>query len=260
MNYGLYLSAAGAQVNMYRQDVFANNLANQSTVGFKRDLADVRQRHPESVEDSFGFDLRKDVLDMIGGGVFADPAYINLEQGDFKRTGKELDAALEQKDAFFVVQMKDGDGKAQEMLTRDGRMMINSDRQLVMAASGLPVLDQSGAPIAAGEGGRVSLTHWGDVVQDGEVLGQLAIRQVSDATQLQKGAHNLLRMEGGDDQWTPAADRRMRVGFIESSTVDPIKTLMDLVGATKAVQMNSNMIRYADAMMDRAINTFGRVA
>ena len=71
MNYGLYLSASGVLTNMYRQDVFANNLANASTVGFKRDLAAISQRDPESIEGGHAMQWRNDLLDELGGGVFA---------------------------------------------------------------------------------------------------------------------------------------------------------------------------------------------
>ncbi len=50
MDYGIYLSAAGLQVNQYRMEVLANNLANADTPGFKHDLTVVQERQPESRE------------------------------------------------------------------------------------------------------------------------------------------------------------------------------------------------------------------
>ena len=67
MNYGLYLSASGVLSNTYRQDVFANNLANVETPGFKPDMPSIRQRDPEAIEDSLGIG-EVEVLDRFAGG------------------------------------------------------------------------------------------------------------------------------------------------------------------------------------------------
>ena len=52
MNYGLSLSASGVLTNSYRQDVFANNLANVNTDGFKPDLHTIPTRHTPAQEDA----------------------------------------------------------------------------------------------------------------------------------------------------------------------------------------------------------------
>ena len=78
MNYGLYLSASGVLTNLYRQDVFANNLANSETVGFKPDSPTVRQREPEAIEDNLGLGASQRLLDKLGGGVLAGPQSIRF--------------------------------------------------------------------------------------------------------------------------------------------------------------------------------------
>lgn len=106
MNYGLYLSASGVLTNMYRQDVIANNLANVETVGFKLDLPSIRQRDPESIEDSFGSDVSKRLLDKLGGGVLAAQQRINFSPGPIEKTGAPLDVALDSPGAFFCGQRR----------------------------------------------------------------------------------------------------------------------------------------------------------
>ena len=54
MVYGIYQSAAGLQLNQYRQEVLANNLANLATVGFKHDLTVVRERNVAAREQHKG--------------------------------------------------------------------------------------------------------------------------------------------------------------------------------------------------------------
>ena len=87
MNYGLYLSASGVLTNTYRQDVFANNLANVETPGFKPDLPSIRQRDPEAIEDNLGFQGSNELLDRLGGGVLAGQQRINFNQGTLRPTG-----------------------------------------------------------------------------------------------------------------------------------------------------------------------------
>ena len=48
MPYGLYVSAEGAQAQMQRMEIIANNLANVDTAGFKRQMAVIQARHAES--------------------------------------------------------------------------------------------------------------------------------------------------------------------------------------------------------------------
>ena len=91
MNYGLHLSAQGVLANLYRQDVFANNLANMGTVGFKRDLAMISQRSPEALEDAHPFELQNGLLDRLGGGVFAGPQQVLFSQGSMQKTNSPLD-------------------------------------------------------------------------------------------------------------------------------------------------------------------------
>ena len=93
MNYGLHLSASGVLTSLHRQDVHANNLANASTVGFKRDLANVTQRDPESIEGPHP-EHRHPILDMIGGGFFSGPQHISFAPGALERTNNPLDIAL----------------------------------------------------------------------------------------------------------------------------------------------------------------------
>ena len=104
MNYGLYLSASGMLTNIYRQDVFANNLANVETIGFKPHIPSIAQRDAEAVEDDLSHDVAHELLERLGGGVLAGPQRLDLSVGSLNQTGSELDAALLDKNDFYVVQ------------------------------------------------------------------------------------------------------------------------------------------------------------
>ena len=105
MNYGLYVSAAGALANSYRQDVVANNLANVDTVAFKRDMALFKGRRTESSQRG-GQRYSNSLLEQLGGGLFALPTHTDFSPGSLKTTGNPYDFALAGS-GFFQVKNQD---------------------------------------------------------------------------------------------------------------------------------------------------------
>ena len=257
MNYGLYLSASGVLTSMYRQDVFANNLANVQTVGFKPDIPTVREREPESVEGGHGGAFRQVLLDKLGGGVLAGQQRMNWKVGSPMKTENPLDAALNGENSFFVVQDPSREGIE---LTRDGRFTMDSMGRLVTTAGGHAVLDEGDRPIVLRLDQQATINPQGQVFQGGQVVAQIQVTGVGDVGKLRKQGENLLGFAGGEDMRVKPQDANMTPGFVEASGVDSVRALMDLVSATKAVSANGNMIRFHDGMMDRAVNTLGRLA
>lgn len=260
MNYGLYLSGSGLLTNLYQQDVYANNLANVKTAGFKRDLASIRQRDAESVEEQLGGDVSQRMLDRLGGGVLAGPQRISFAPAPLERTGGDLDVALQAPNAFFAVHDQDASGNVQIRLTRDGRFTRNAHGQLATIAGGKLVLDVQDRAISLPETGKITIDPSGRIFADAEEIGRLQVTGVHDTDRLRKTGQNLFAWPGGDDPRRPAQSIDVRQGYIEASGVDPVLALMDLIGATKAATSNGNLIRYHDLLMDRAVNVLGRVA
>src|SRR5690606_7809628 len=139
--YGLYLSASGVLTNLYRQDVFANNLANSETVGFKPDSPSIRQRDPEAIEDNLGLGVSQRLRDKLGRGVPAGPQGIRFTPGPMRQTGNPFDAALDDDTSFFAVDTAEG-----ARYTRDGRFTLNGEGTLV-TQNGQPVVGVGGQPI-----------------------------------------------------------------------------------------------------------------
>lgn len=259
MNYGLHLSASGVLTSMYRQDVYANNLANSETVAFKPDFASVLRRAPESQEGAFGLDLRHDLLDRLGGGVFAGSQRINFDTGTMQKTGNPLDLAIENPTSFFAVSAMDpNSGKHQVMLTRDGRLTRNEDNYLITVAGGHRVLDPADKPIQLPVG-PLAVNRSGQISQGDVVVGQVQISKVTDEQALTKQGQNLFKIDGPRTLRQMDDEPSVLSGFIEASGTDPITELMDLIDASKSATSNANLIRYHDLLLDRAVNTLGRV-
>jgi flagellar basal-body rod protein FlgF len=257
MSYGLYLSAAGALTNLYRQDVIANNLANLNTTGFKPDAAAIRQRLPERIEDGAFVEPRW-MLEQLGGGSLGMPTTVQLTQGSLVKSDNDLDLAI-QGDGFLVVGDGRGGGEDHLRLTRDGQLTLNHNGELVMAATGLPLLDENDRPIRLGRSSKVHVDRDGAIRQGGRTVARLRLAD-APAPDLVKAGRNLLRLRDGATLDRRSAGGEVHQGFTEASAVDPIKTMSALVAATRAVQANVKMMQYHDHTLGQAVNTFARVA
>ena len=261
MNYGLYLSASGVLTNLYRQDVFANNLANARTVGFKPDVPAVRQREPESIEDELGFKLRDELLDRLGGGALAGPQRVKLGAGPLIQTDGRFDLALERPNQFFAIGIKDPSGGQRQIhLTRDGRFTLDSQGKLVTLAGGHEVLNVTDRPISIDTTEPVRINARGHVRQGDALVAKIQVTEVEQPDRLIKAGQTQFRFAGEQDPRKRVDEPIVAPGYLEGSAVDPVRALLNLVEATKAVTANGNMIRYHDLIMDRTVNVLGHVA
>src|SRR5262245_57773993 len=140
MPYGLYLSAEGAYVQSRRLDVLANNMANVSTAGFKRDVPLFQSRFAEAIQRGQAIP-GNGALSDLGGGVKVLETRTDFSPGPLVATKQDTDMAING-DAFFVVRHG---GK--DMLTRAGNFALTPTGQLV-TQDGAPVLGADGNPIA----------------------------------------------------------------------------------------------------------------
>lgn len=252
MNYGLYMSAAGALTSMHRQDVLSNNLANMNTVGFKPDAVAIRQLPSE--RELRGDASPRQLLEALGGVVQADDTRPTLRQGELVTGRSPLDLAIEG-DGFFMVSGPGGD----PMLTRDGRFMLSSDGTLVTAAGGHEVLDANGQPVRLDPAREANIDGDGVIRQDGAVVGSLRFVDVTAGTQLRKVGDGLLALREGGAIADAAPTGRIHQSMVEASAVDPIATMNQLMSAAKAAQSNMRMMQFQDYLSGQAINTLGRV-
>jgi flagellar basal body rod protein FlgG len=243
---------------MYRQDVFSNNLANMDTAGFKPDIPAMKQRLVARQEDNILGAPSDAMLERLGAGVLAMPTRVNLAQGSAKITGNPLDLAIEG-DGFFQVQGGPRDSGRTALLTRDGRFTRDSQGKLVQATSGAAVLDQAGRSITLPPG-EISISSNGRVYVDSREVGRIGVFSVKNEQAITKRGGTIL--EAPASLVAPAAESAglVKQGQIEESGVEEIRALMQVQSASREVDANIAVIQAADRMMERAINTFGRLA
>jgi flagellar basal-body rod protein FlgF len=260
MNYGLQLSASGVLTSMYRQDVLANNLANVDTVGFKPDNVAFRQRSAARIEDGL-FNLPSNsLLERLGAGVLVAPNRASMTQGAIDKSANELDAAINGP-GFFVVAAGDGRGADTLRLTRDGRFTLGPGGRLQMATTGHAILDAGNRPITLDRAaGPIGINADGSITQHGSTVARINLVDVPDAGALRKEGASLFKIPPGQLAGLRPATGQIQPGAIERSAVDPIQAIMGVTDAASSVAANARMIQLQDDLMNRAINTLGRVA
>jgi flagellar basal body rod protein FlgG len=232
-------------VNEYRQNVLANNLANAETVGFKRDIATFAERLPAS-EAGLRDGASADLMENLSGGVWLARTDTDFSEGSFVRTDKPLDVALAGP-GFFRVAF---DGN--EYLTRDGRMDMDADGWLRSVSDGASILGGAGQPIRLNpRGGKISIDENGWISQGGQRAGRLGVADVDDYRALIKTGAG--RFSFGDAKLIPSA-ATVTDGVMESSGVTPVRELVTMIEASRAYQLNAQMVSVQDQSIGRLIN------
>ncbi|MBW3596813.1 MAG: flagellar basal-body rod protein FlgF [Planctomycetes bacterium] len=244
MPYGLYLSAAGAEVQRQRLDVLSNNLANVGTTGFKRELAVLQARAAEAVEQGTAHP-GAGRLEDLGGGVFVRGTQTDFSQGLMEKTGNPTDLAIDG-EGFFQVE---GDGGP--LLTRAGDFTIDAIGRLV-TQNGRPVLSEGGGPIVLDNRFPFEVTAGGMVRQNDNAI-PLSLVKPGSLADLAKAGENLFRPL---DNVTPLApgERQVRQFALERSGVKPTTEMVQLIETTRAYETNIRMIQHQDEMTSQLLS------
>ena len=250
MIYGMYVSAAGALANSYRQDVVANNLANVDTVAFKRDLALFRARPTEAGQNG-SRQYTTAMLEGIGGGSFALPTYTDFSPASLQETQNPYDLALAGA-GFF--QVRNG---SQINYTRDGRFKLDQQGQLVTADRRLPILDDAGEPIVLNRNLDFDVNQAGVVSQSGNQVARLGIVDFDDTTSLRKQGGNLLVMQGAAEPRT--VQTPVKQNCLESSGVDAIDQLTEMIRTQRLFQTNISLLQLQDQTLGMAVSRLGSI-
>lgn len=250
MIYGLYLSAGGLQTSEYRQSVVANNIANAGTTGFKQQLAVLSERRVEADEDGPA-SARHNVLDNLTGGTFVRPTFTDFARGMLEMSSNPLDLAIAG-DGFFHVE-----AAGEDRYTRDGRLTIDETGTLV-TASGHKILDADGEPILVNprSAAPVSVSPDGVVQQGAKTLGRIEVVDFDDRQGLTPAGKNLFRAHGQAPRLSAST---IRAGATESSNVDPLTGMVEMIQVTRAYQMNATMVSLQEQMLGRTVNDLGRI-
>ncbi len=215
----------------------ANNIANQSTAGFKADRVLFRE-YVARLDQSSG--------DPSVSLVFDPESYVDFSPGAIEPTYADFDFAIDG-DGFFTVETGAG-----VRYTRDGRFQLNEFGELT-TRTGARILDAGGAPLIIDpDNGPVILSIEGELQQAGATIGFLSVARFSDPSVLRKAGDNLFAASQGP---IDAPRGRIRQGFIETANVQPIAAVTDMIEIMRAYEQAARVIETSDELARRAIAT-----
>ena len=254
MNSALWVAKTGLDAQATRMTVISNNLANVATTGFKRGRAAFEDLLYQTVRQAGGQTSQQTQAPTglnLGTGVRVVATDRQFAQGNLQQTQNPLDLAVNGR-GFFQVTLPDGT----TAYTRDGGFQVDSQGQLV-TASGFAV--QPGITIPEG---TQSVTIGADGTVSVQLAGQAASQQVGSLTLsdfvnpagLQSQGENLYietAASGTPQTGTPGLSGLGRVvqGSLESSNVNVVEELVNMIETQRAYEMNAKAISTTDQML-----------
>ncbi len=250
----LWIAKTGLDAQQTNMSVIANNLANVNTTGFKRDRAvfndliyqNLRQVGAQSSENT---ELPSGL--MLGTGVKVVATQKEHSQGNIVQTGNSLDVAVQGK-GYFQVLHPDGN----IVYTRDGTFSLTADGILV-TPNGYEVQPAMTVPTDAtsltiGSDGVVSVLQAGSSAPI--QIGQIELAYFVNPQGLEPIGDNLYRetnASGGVNTAIPGSDSTGTLiqGALESSNVNVVEELVNMIETQRAYEMNSKAISTTDEML-----------
>ena len=250
---GLYTAYTGMVTQQQKMDGISNNLANVDTTGYKKD-----QMIQASFDEILAYKIHDPEVPQgksIGKmslGVKVSQVYTDFGQGSMKQTDNLLDVAL-QGDGFFKVGEVNDQGTMAIKYTRDGSFNFSQNGQLV-TKDGLFVLGTDDAPIEL-DNDNFRINEDGSIYQNEVRMNQLQIVNFEEAQTLRKQGSSLYEVT--DTSVTAAFEGTVVQGFLESSNVNTINEMVDMIATTRTYEANQKMIQTYDATMDKVVNSVG---
>lgn len=252
----LHIARTGMDAQQTQLDVVSNNLANVSTVGFKKSRAvfedllyqTMRQPGAQSSQTSqlpSGFQLGVGVRTVATEKLFT--------QGALTQTNNQYDVAINGR-GFFQIQMPDGT----VAYTRDGSFQLDSQGNMV-TASGYPLspniqIPANATTVTIGRDGVVNVTVPGSTTPTSP--GSLQLATFINPAGLQSAGENLFietASSGAPIVNAPGTDGMgvLNQSFIESSNVNVAEELVNMIISQRAYELNSRAISTSDQMLQK---------
>ncbi|MBL4942761.1 MAG: flagellar basal-body rod protein FlgF [Colwellia sp.] len=241
MDKMLYIAMSGAKQNMQALAINANNLANAKTTGFKADLSQARS------------------MQVFGEGqptrVFAmtERASQNFDSGSLLTTGRALDIAING-EGWFAVQTPElsaGGFGSDEAYTRQGHLRLTQDGtletsngELVLGDNGPIVLPLPVNNIQISADGTILVQPAGAPNTEQEEVGRIKLVN-PDVRLLEKGTDGLFRRKDGQVEFADA-NVQVRGGALESSNVNPLYEMTDMIALQRQFEMHLKLMKTAE--------------
>jgi flagellar basal-body rod protein FlgG len=251
----LRTAATGMAAQSMNVEVISNNIANMNTVAFKRQRAEFQdliyqnQRRAGAASSDANTIVPSGI--QLGLGVRAAAVYRITEQGNLTTTGNSLDMAVQGK-GWFQVEMPSGE----TAYTRAGSFQLSAEGKIVTAdgytVKGGGTIPKDALDITINTSGEILVKQAGQAQL--QRVGQFELASFANDAGLQASGDNLFQnTTASGDPVTGTAGRQgfgtLLQGFLETSNVNTVQEVTNLITAQRAYEMNSKVIKAADEMM-----------
>lgn len=234
------------------QEIMTNNLANASTTGYKQDVnvvgnfGDLLKKNMNAIELT-GMDSSAEVV-VTDNPTLAIKQKTSFAKGNLARTDIEFDFALDG-NGFFTVSTPNG-----VRYTRNGSFTVDKDGTL-KTKDGAVVLGEKG-PIKI-QGNKFEVKEDGTILVNNQVVDRLLVTDFQDYGSLVKEGATYFKLSR-DTQRIPAQTRVLQ-GFLETSNVNPIKEMVNMVNVLRSFEMSQKVLQSQDEQMKKHIEQVSRM-
>lgn len=255
---GLYTGYTGMKNEQNRMDVLANNLANASTTGYKKE---------GTTSQSFDAVLAYRIKDnaqipnlprRVGvnmPGVHIGENYTDYSEGSLRVTNNTYDLALAG-EGFFAVEFTNKNGEVSTKYTRDGSFKVNTEGYLV-TSDGDYVLNQNNGYIRLDPLKTSVINERGTIYQNGVAVATIQVTDFADYNYLEKYGENYFQpVEGAVTQ---NANATVHSGYLETSNVQVVREMVDMIAIQRAYEANQKVIQTHDGVLEVTVNQLGKI-
>ena len=252
----LWVAKTGMQAQQTQLDVISHNLANVSTNGFKRGQAvfeDLIYQNLRQVGANSSEQTQLPTGLQLGLGVRTVATSRSFSQGNLQQTSNNLDMAINGA-GFFQVQQPDGTLG----YTRDGSFQVNAQGQMVtsggyLLAGGITI-PADARSLTISNSGQVSVLQGANTAPT--VVGQIELATFVNPVGLEPRGQNLYTETAASGAPTTGAPGSTGLGsvlqgYVESSNVNVVQELVNMIQTQRAYEMNSKAIQTSDQMLQK---------
>jgi len=255
----LWVAKTGLDAQQTRMDVISNNLANANTTGYKSARASFQDLVYQNLRQPGGQTTEQTQAPsglMLGTGVRVAGSEKLFTQGNIEQTGNSLDLAVQGR-GFLQVTMPDGS----IAYTRDGSLHMDQNGQIVTAngyaldpAISVPANAQS---ITIGSDGTISVSVPGQAAT--QQIGTVQLADFINPAGLQPNGDNLYletASSGSPQIGQPGLNGlgTLAQGALESSNVNVVEQMVNMIETQRTYEMNSKAVSAADSMLQFLTN------
>ena len=246
---GLYTAHTGMRNEQNRMDIMTNNLANASTVGFKKE---------GSTSQAFDTILAVKLKDISVGtgrvepigvnrpGVKIGENYTDYTQGSFRITNNTFDLALGG-EGFFAVEFTNKMGETSTMYTRAGNFTLTEEGYLV-TTDGDFVLDENNNRIKLDPLMGADIMQDGTISQNGNVIARIQVADFADYNYLERyGETYFTPLEGAQLIQSSAS---VQSGVLEMANVQVVSEMVNMITITRQYESNQKVLQTYDSSLE----------